>query len=107
MRPMINLKKLNEWVTPPTLQDGRYGDPQRVAEDKRLDGEGRLTRCLLHSSDTSQPSPIPEVHGGTRALSVHMPAIQPVLCPMGFHQSDEINSNFPPQHGSVHDSLYS
>ena len=90
----------------PTLQDGRHGDPQRVAEDKRLDGEGRLKRCLLHSSNTSQPSPIPEVHGGTRALSVHMPAIRPVLCPMGFHQSDEANSNFPPQHGSAHDSLY-
>ena len=35
-----------------------------------------------------------------------MPAIWPVLCPMGFHQSNETNSNFPLQHGSVHDSVY-
>ena len=35
-----------------------------------------------------------------------MPTIRPVLCPMGLHQSDETNSNFPPQHGGAHDSLH-
>ena len=52
------------------------------------------------------PSPIPDVHGETRALSVHMLAIWPVLCPTVFRQSDETNSNFPPQHGSEHNNLY-
>ena len=71
-----------------TFQDGGHGDPPRVTEVKRLDGEGRPKRCLLHSSNTFQPSVIPEVHGGARTLPVPMPAIRLLLCPMCFHQSD-------------------
>ena len=84
-----------------TFQDGWHEDPPST-ESKRLNGEGRSKRCLLHSSNTSWPSVIPEVHGGARTLPVHMPAIHPVLCPMGFHQSDETNSNLPPQYGSAY-----
>ena len=36
----------------PALQDGRYGDSQGIIEDRRLDGEGRPERCLLHNPST-------------------------------------------------------
>ena len=90
----------------PALQDGRYGDSQGIIEDRQLDGEGRPERCLLHNPSTPQTPIISEIHSGARALPVHMPTIRPVLCPMGLHQSDETNSNFPPQHGGAHDSLH-
>ena len=88
------------------LQDGRHGDTQRIAENERLDGEGRLKRCLLHNPNTPQSSTIPEIHGGTKALPVHMPAIRPVLCPVGFHQGDEASSHLSSQYGSAHDSIH-
>ena len=88
------------------LQDGRHGDTQRIAENGQLDGEGRPKRCLLHNLNTPQSPTIPEIHGGTKALPVHMPAIRPVLCPMGFHQGDEASSHLSSQYGSVHDSIH-
>ena len=88
------------------LQDERDGDTQRTTENGQLDGEGRLIRCLLHNPNTPQSPTIPEIHGGTKALPVYMLAIQPALCPMGFHQGDEASSNLPSQYGSVHDSVH-
>jgi len=38
------------------LQDGGYGDPQRVVKGKRLDSEGGSQRCILHSPRSSTPS---------------------------------------------------
>ena len=59
-----------------------------------------------HNSNAPQLPTIPEIHGRTKALPVHMPAIRPVLSPMGFHQSDEANNNLSLQYGSVHDSIH-
>ena len=92
--------------SPSALQDGGHGDTQRTVEGKRLDGEGGSQRCLLHNSDAYESSVIPEVHAGERTLSVHLPTIRPLLCPMGIHQSDEAHSYLPSEHGSSHDCLH-
>ena len=81
------------------LQDGRHGDTQGTAEGERLDGEGRPQRCILCNPNTHRSPTLPEVHSGAGTLSVHMPPIRPVVCPMGIHQSDEAHCDLPPCQG--------
>ena len=90
----------------PTLQNEGDGDTQRIVEGKRLDGEDRPQRCLLHHSDSLRSSTISEVQGEPGTLPVHLPALRPIMCPMGVHQGDEANSYLPTGHGSTYDSLY-
>ena len=90
----------------PALQNGRYGDTQGTIEGERLDGDGRPQRCILHNPNTHRPPTLPEVHSGAGTLSVHMPPIRPVMCPMGIHQSDEACGDLLMCQGGANDSLY-
>jgi len=87
----------------PTLQDGGYGDPQRVVESEQLDGEGESQRCILHSPKSSTPPSLP---GGPSSLPVYLPTLWPVLCTMGIYQSDEANHNLSLKYGGLHGCLY-
>ena len=77
----------------PTLQNGRYGDTQRTTKGERLDGEGGPQGCILHNPNSHCPLTLPEVCCGAGTLSVHLPPIRSVVCPMGIHQSDEAHCN--------------
>ena len=90
----------------PTFQNGRYGDTQGTTERERVDGEGGPQRCILHNTNTHRPPTLPEVHGGTGTLSVHLPPIRSVVCPMGIHQSDEAHCNLPTCQRGENDRLY-
>ena len=99
MRPVINLKKLNEWVAPQYFKMEGMGT-------LRLDGEDRPQRCIFHDSNTPHASIISAVCGKSTTLPVCMPPIQTLLCPMGIHQGDETHINFPSGHGGTYDSLH-
>ena len=90
----------------PALQDGGHGNSQGATEAERLDGEGGPKRCLLHHTDTCRSPTFPEVYSEAGTLSVYMPTIRPVVCPMGIHQSDEARHHPPPGYGCAYDSLY-
>ena len=84
MRPVINLKKLNEWVEPQHFKMKDMGwDTQRTTEGERLDGEGRPQRCILYNPNTHRPPTLTEAHSGAGTLSIHMPPIRPVVGPIG------------------------
>ena len=90
----------------PALQDGGYRDTQRVTEGERLDGEGGPQGCLLHSPNPCGSPTHALVSGGVGTLSVHIPAIWPVLCTLGIHQSNETSGHLPSEHGSPHGRVH-
>jgi len=102
MRPVINLKRLNEWVIPQHFKM----DTQGTTEGGRLVGKDRPQGCLLYSSDTPGPPALPEVYGRVGSLSVHMSTIWSVMCTMGIHQSDETSDNLSSCYGCANDSLH-
>ena len=69
----------------PALQNGWYGDTQGTNESEQLDSEGRPQRSILHNPNTHRPPTLPEIHSETGTLSVHMPPIRPVICPISIH----------------------
>ena len=88
----------------PTFQNGRYGDTRGATERERVDGEGEPQRCILHNTNTHRPCT--NLHSGTGTLSVHLPPIRSVVCPMDVHQSDEVHCNLPTCQGGENDCLY-
>ena len=73
----------------PTLQNGGHCDPERSSEAGRLDGEGRSERCLLHHPNSPPSSAASEVQSGGAMLSIHLPSIRPLLCPMDIREGNE------------------
>ena len=73
----------------PPLQDGGNSYPSGSPPPRRLDGESGFEGCLFHHPHPPGSPEISEVHGGRDLLSVHLPAIRPVLRPMDFHQGNE------------------
>ena len=89
MRPVINLKALNQWVETPPLQDGGLDHSPGPAEAGRLVSKGGPEGCLPHGTSTSRPPMLPTVHRRGSRLPVHLPSLRASMCPMGLHQGDE------------------
>ena len=90
----------------PALQNGRHGDTEGITKGERLDGESRPQRCLLYNSNTCRSPTLPDVHGGTRTLSVYLSTILSIMSTMDTHQSDETCCNLSSCHGGTNDSLH-
>ena len=80
---------------PTTLQDGRDPHAEGLITKRRLDNEDRSEGRLLHD-----PDPLNEQVGtsflnprATAPLQVLLPAIQLVVCSMGFYQDPEAGTN--------------
>ena len=48
----------------------------------------------LPSPHPPSAPPVPEVHSGQQVLPLHLPPIQPILCPLGIYQSNETSDGF-------------
>ena len=90
----------------PALQNRGHEYPKRTIEDKQLDGKDRPQGCILHHPDASHSPTFSKVYGKSTALPVYMSPIQPVLCSMGLHKSDETHINLPLKYGGTYDCLH-
>ena len=103
MRPVINLKKLNEWVTPQHFKMEGIGTLREL-----LRVNDWMVKIDLKDDDSNTPhaSTVSAVCGKSTTLPICMPPIRTLLCPMGIHQGDETHINFPSGHGGMYDSLH-
>ena len=104
--PCDKLEKAKRVGNTLALQNGGHEYPKRTVEDKRLDGKDRPQGCILHHPDASHSPTFSKVYGKLTALPVYMPPIQPVLCSMGLHKSDETHINLPSKYGGTYDCLH-
>ena len=102
IRPVINLKRLNEWVTPLHFKI----EGMSTAKDQRLDGEHRPGYILHHPDASHSPTLSRFMVRNSTALPVYMPPIRPVLCSMGFHKSDETHIRLPSKYWGMYDCLH-
>ena len=76
------------------FQDGGNVYLKGPPETRGLVCEGGSERCLLYSPHGLDPLAVPEVHAGQEELPVHMPPLQPVLCPPHIPKGDEANDDY-------------
>ena len=100
MRPVINLKQLNQWVETPHFKTegiSTLWDLLRVGDWMvKVD----LKDAYFTIPNLSSTLIVPEVHSAWQTLPILMLSIQPVLCPMDIYQSNETSD------GSVEDLGY-
>ena len=108
MRPVINLKRLNKWVK---LQHFTMEGIATLKELLRLndwmvkvDLKDAYFTVQIHV-DHHSPTHA-SISGVAGTLSVHMPAVRPVLCTLGIHQSNETSGHLPSEHGSPYGHLH-
>ena len=96
MRPVINFKKFNEWVTPQHFKMESMGTLKDLprTNDWMVKSDLKDTYFIVPMHPSHHP--YLRFMVGPEHYQFTWLAIRAVLCPMGFHQSDEINSNFPP-----------
>ena len=102
MRPVINLKRLNEWV----ITEHFKMEGISTLKDLGLVCEGGFERRLLHSSYRGQSSATPEIYARGEELPVHLPPLWPILSPLHLHQSTEASNDPSQVLGSQNNHLY-
>ena len=68
------------------LQDGRHPHAERPAESRRLDGQDRHERCILHGTHGKGGPTLPQVPLGRQVLPVQLPALRAVLSSVGLYE---------------------
>ena len=95
IRPVINLKKLNEWVVPQHFKVEGISTLRELL--KANDWMVKIDLKDAYFTIPIHPTHQPFLRFTT--LPVYMPLIQPVLCSMGVHKSDETHNNLPSKYG--------
>ena len=88
------LKEVKCLRTHRAFQNGGHTYPPGTAETGRLDGQDRPPGCLLHGSYTRGTQRIPGFLPRRHNVSLQLPPVRPVVCPLGLYQ-DPITSNGP------------
>ena len=88
MRPVINLKHLNQFV-----QDGGYAHSKRPCPAERLDDQNRFKRRILYNPYRRGTSKAPEIHDRGSFLPIHLSPLQVVQRSLGFHQDPKTSSD--------------
>ena len=71
------------------FQDGRLSHGEGFGETWGLVGQNRSEGCLLSGANRSQPPEVPSVSVAGQSLSIPLPTVRPILCPLHFHEADE------------------
>ncbi len=83
-RPVINLKKLNSFVK---TEHFKMESIQTLkAKTRRLDGQSRPQRCLLHDPDCSGGQTIRLLQLERNDIPIQLSSFRTVLCAMGLYQ---------------------
>ena len=83
-----------------------HSNPERPSQARRLDGESRSEGCIFHHPNSSPSPAVSEVQSRRALLSVHLPPIRPLLCPMDIHQGNETSDDYAEIPGNQDNSLY-
>ena len=102
----INLKRLNEWVTPQHFKIEGMSTLRELLKTNNWMAKIDLKDAYFTIPDASHSPTFSKVYGKSTALPVYMSPIQPVLCSMGLHKSDETHINLPLKYGGTYDCLH-
>ena len=88
MRPVINLKQLNKFIPPHQLriQDGGNAYREGSVEEGRLVDKGGSEGCVFHHPNPQEGQAVPQVLSPESSLSIHMPAVRPLVRSLGLYQ---------------------
>ena len=101
---VINLRALNVWAQQLHFKmEGLHILHDLIEQNCWFTKVARPEGCLLHHSSKHQPSMIPAIFSGRERVSVQLPSVQSVMCPLGVHKDDElIASNLRSQGVQMH-----
>ena len=92
MRPVINLKCLNEFVAPQHFKmEGLH--TQGLAQKVRLEDQAGSEGCVLHDPHPQLEQTSSTLLRTEPSLPVYMSAIWPVLCSLGLYQDPEASTD--------------
>ena len=77
----------------PSFQDGGHPNIAGPHKTKGLDGEGRSEGCILHHPNSSPSSTTSEICGRESPVSIHLPPLRSLACPMGIHEGDKTSDD--------------
>ena len=92
--------------TDSALQNGGHSHGERYPKTRRLDDQSRPEGCIFHDSDCTLPEGTATISVAGDHLPVQLPAIWPVVSPMGLYQDHEANSDNPQVLGPKDDHIH-
>ena len=90
----------------PSFQDGGYPNIAGPHKTRELDDEGRSKGCILHHPNSSPSSTTSEISGRESPVSIHLPPLRSLVCPMNIHKGDETSDDTAEVMGSPNKYLY-
>ena len=83
MRPVINMKKLNQFVHTHHFKMEGIQTAREACPTKRLVNKNRPKGCLFYDTNTQTAPKISQVQGRSQHLPVHLPTVRSVQCNLG------------------------
>ena len=93
------LKEVKCLRTHRAFQNGGHTYPPGTAETGRLDGQDRPPGRLLHGSYTRGTQRIPGFLPRRHNVSLQLPPVRPVVCPLGLYQNPKTSNGPSPRDG--------
>ena len=90
----------------PPLQDGGNAYPEGSVEEGQLVDKGGPEGCVFHHPNPQEGQAVPQVLSPGSSLSIHMPAVRPLVRSLGLYQDPEASTNPAQRAGGEASGIY-